>query len=53
MSFTNHEKGFGFVDDVFVPPNIAGEFEHSEEISLIAVKRTNRKTNQLGWAERS
>jgi tetratricopeptide (TPR) repeat protein len=44
-----NRQGFGFVEDVFVPPHLAQEFEHADEVSLVAVRKTNRKTNQLGW----
>ena len=42
-------KGFGFVDNVFVPPSLAQNYEDGEEVLFIAVKKINRKTNQLGW----
>lgn len=42
-------KGFGFVGDVFVPPNLVQNYEDGEKVLFIAVKKLNRKTNQLGW----
>jgi len=44
-----NRKGFGFVDGVFVPPHLARDYEHADEVLMIAVRKTNPKTNQLGW----
>jgi hypothetical protein len=45
-----HPNGFGFVDDVFVPPHIARSYENGQNVALVAVRRPNRKTGVLGWA---
>lgn len=42
-------KGFGFVGDVFVPPDLARNYEDGEKVLFIAIRKLNRKTNQLGW----
>jgi hypothetical protein len=45
-----HAKGFGFVDDVFVPPDIAQRYADGQDVALIAVWKLNKKRNQMGWA---
>ncbi len=42
-------KGFGFVDDVFVPPDIANRFSNGETVTLIAALKENKSKNELGW----
>lgn len=44
-----HQKGFGFVNDVFIPPHLARTFEDGREVSVVAVRKRNKKTNELGW----
>lgn len=44
-----HPKGFAFVNDVFVPPHLAKLYEDGREVSLLAVRKINKKTNSLGW----
>jgi hypothetical protein len=44
-----HPKGFGFVNAVFVPPHLARAYEGEQEVTLVAVRKLNKKTNKLGW----
>jgi hypothetical protein len=44
-----HPKGFAFVKDVFVPPHLAKLFEDGCEVSVVAVRKRNKKTNSLDW----
>jgi len=44
-----NSKGFGFVDDVFVPPNIANEFSDGDTVTLVAALKENKSKNELGW----
>ena len=44
-----HPKGFAFVNDVFVPPHLAKSFEDGRVVSVVAVRKRNKKTNALGW----
>jgi hypothetical protein len=45
-----HERGFGFINnDVFVPPPLAQGYEDGQQVSLIAVKKPDKKTGKLGW----
>ena len=36
-------------DETIVPPHLARDYEHADEVLMIAVRKTNPKTNQLGW----
>lgn len=45
-----HPKGFAFVNDVFVPPHLAQAYESGQEVTFVAVRKLNKKTNKLGWA---
>ncbi|MDJ0713151.1 MAG: hypothetical protein QNJ54_02885 [Prochloraceae cyanobacterium] len=45
-----HQKGFGFVEDVFVPPELASQLENGQQVNLIIVKKLDKKKNQLGWS---
>lgn len=44
-----HPKGFAFVKDTFVPPRLAKLFEDGREISVVAIRKRNEKTNSLSW----
>lgn len=45
-----HEKGFGFVNrQVFVPPPLAGKYRDGQVVSLVAVKKRKRNSNEIGW----
>ncbi|GAB6061174.1 DUF7017 domain-containing protein [Desulfonatronum parangueonense] len=44
-----HPGGFAFVKDVFVPPHLAKLFEDGREVSMVVVRKKNKKTNLLGW----
>jgi len=43
-------RGFGFVDDVFVPPEIASQLEDQEVVSVVTVKKFDKKKNQWGMS---
>ena len=42
-------NGFGFVDDVFVPPNIANKFSDGQTVTLVAALKENASKKELGW----
>ena len=42
-------EGFGFVENVFVPPRLAQTLEDGSKVSLVAVRKRNKKTDELGW----
>ena len=42
-------NGFGFVENVFVPPSIAQNFTDGETVSLVAAVKENKKRRELGW----
>ena len=42
-------NGFGFVDNVFVPPGIAQNFTDGETVTLVAAVKENKKRRELGW----
>ena len=42
-------NGFGFVEDVFVPPNIAKKFNDGDTVSLVAAVKENKKRREMGW----
>ncbi len=44
-----HYKGFGFVEDVFVPPNLAEPLQEGKNFEFICVKKIDRKKNKLSW----
>lgn len=44
-----HSKGFGFVEDVFVPPNLAETLHEGQMIKFICAKKLDPKKNKLGW----
>jgi hypothetical protein len=44
-----HAGGYGFVDEVFVPPRVAQAYCNGQHISLVAVIQPNKKTGRLGW----
>jgi tetratricopeptide (TPR) repeat protein len=48
-SINLNPKGFGFVDDVFVPPNVANKFSDGETVTLVAALKENKSKNELGW----
>ncbi len=43
------EKGFGFVDDTFVPPALIQEDMNGKSVSALRVFSFNRKKNKFGW----
>jgi hypothetical protein len=47
--FRLHQKGFGFVKEAFVPPDLASQLKDGQEVSLVVVKKLDNKKNQLGW----
>jgi len=44
-----HQKGFGFLDDVFVPPPVVGSTSSGEECAVLAVLEENTKKGGLSW----
>ena len=46
--FQLNQRGFGFVDDVYVPHALASQLEDNQIVSLVAVKKLNRRRNQWG-----
>ena len=48
-TLSRHSKGFGFVEDVFVSPNLAEPLQEGQIYTFICVKKMNRKKNKLGW----
>ncbi|MBT4688714.1 MAG: hypothetical protein HOM62_23065 [Rhodospirillaceae bacterium] len=48
-SINLNPNGFGFVDDVFVPSNIAEKFSDGETVTLVAALKENKSKNELGW----
>ena len=47
--FRLHQKGFGFVEDAFVPPDLASQLKDGQEVSLVVVKKLDKKKNKLSW----
>ncbi len=43
------EKGFGFVDNTFVPPALIQEDMNGKPVSALRVFSFNRKKNKFGW----
>lgn len=49
-SLRRMDGGFGFVDNVFVPPHLLEGFpEEHQEASVLAVIRWNKKREEWGW----
>lgn len=48
-NFQFHQNGFGFVEDVFVPPHLASQLKDGQQTSCIVVKKLDKKKNRLGW----
>jgi tetratricopeptide (TPR) repeat protein len=44
-----HEKGFGFLDDVFVPPAVVRSLEDAQSATLVAINRKPPKPRQSPW----
>ena len=44
-----HEKGFGFVDGVYIAPPLLGPAKTGEEYTVLAVSEVNPKKGTLGW----
>ena len=46
-----HQRGFGFVGDMFVPPYLIKKEWGKIQVSVIALKKPNKRDpkNQLGW----
>jgi tetratricopeptide (TPR) repeat protein len=44
-----HDQGFGFLDEVFVPPPLAQQCDDYEVVQVLAVRKRNKKRMQLGW----
>lgn len=46
------EKGYGFVDDVFVPPNIVGDYSNGSWVVVVAKRNLKGKNDskELGWS---
>ncbi|MCY4267543.1 MAG: hypothetical protein OXC67_06620 [Flavobacteriaceae bacterium] len=47
-----HEKGYGFVDNVYVPPNIVGDYSTGSSVIAVAKKKLKGKNDskELGWS---
>jgi len=46
--FRLHQKGFGFVEDVHVPHELASQLQNDQTVNLAVVKRFDKKKNQWG-----
>ena len=45
-----HEKGFGFVDDIFVPPNLVKDIENGTRVTVVALKKSKKNDPKtLSW----
>lgn len=44
-----HQNGFGFVEDAFVPPELASQLLDGQLVNLVVVKKMDKRKNQLGW----
>ncbi|MGK7915561.1 MAG: hypothetical protein AB4038_08440 [Prochloraceae cyanobacterium] len=44
-----NKRGFGFVEDAFVPPELASQLENGQKVNLVIVKKLDKKKNRLGW----
>ena len=42
-------QGFAFVDNIFIPPHLASKYEDEDQVSFVAVKKPNKKKNEMGW----
>lgn len=47
--FRLHPKGFGFVDEVYVPREIAMQIEDGQWVSVAVVKKLDKKKNKWGF----
>ncbi|MEI6705953.1 MAG: hypothetical protein WCK96_02335 [Methylococcales bacterium] len=46
--FRSAQGGFGFMDDVFIPPNLASQLENAQTVSFAVVKKLDKKKNKWG-----
>lgn len=46
--FRLHQKGFGFVEDVHVPHELACQLQNEQTVNLAVVKKFDKKKNQWG-----
>lgn len=44
-----NDKGFGFIENVFIPPNLLVGFCNGDKITAIKIWDKNPKTSELGW----
>ena len=44
-----HPSGFGFLDDVFVPPHVCKACPEGTVVTLLAVRTMNEKKHRMGW----
>jgi hypothetical protein len=43
------DKGFGFVEDTFVPPFLISSENNGEEVQLTRVMAKDKKKGNFGW----
>ncbi len=43
------EKGFGFVNDIFIPPNLVTEGIDGQIVNVIKILNFDKTKNKLGW----
>lgn len=48
--FSLHQNGFGFVDDVFIPHELACQLQNDQTVNVAVVKRFDKKKNKWGLA---
>lgn len=46
--FHLNQGGFGFVDDVYVPYDLANQLEDRQMVNLVVVKKLDKKKNRWG-----
>jgi hypothetical protein len=46
---TGRSKGFGFVDDIFVPPSLISTKNDGDEVTVIAIYAFNKAKEKYGW----
>jgi hypothetical protein len=42
------QGGFGFLDDIYVPHNLASQLQNEQIVNLVFVRKLNKKKNQWG-----